>query len=242
MEALASFAPGVLIHRSNDPATVDAVAGKLGIPVLCITVENYEDINYTLVMMGKYFGREERAQQVCSWLSGKFEMISEIVDLIPPGERVRALMMGGELGRIAGGEMIQSWMIEKAGGICTASGIENNRNWANVGEETIFEWNPDVIFATSSTPLNYTVQALMRDPAWSAMAAIKNQAVYIVPAGIDSWDMPGISSALGTMYMLHCMYPSYFSAEQLQSEIDEYYMFMFGKTFSSEYLGYDLAN
>jgi len=106
----------------------------------------------------------------------------------------------------------------------------------NIGVETVFKWNPDVIFCTSSTPLNYTVNGILTDPAWSAMT--KN--IFVVPTQIDSWDMPGISCAIGTMYMLYRMYPKYFSAEQLQSEIDEYYTFMFGKTFDNAYLGYDL--
>jgi len=242
LEALAGFAPDVLIHRSNDVATVEAVTGKLGIPVLCVTVEDFEDITNTLTMMGEYFGREARAEEVCGWLAGKFERIDDIVARIPDHERVTALMMGGELGRIAGGDMLQSWMIEKAGGIYVAADIANNRGWINVGVETVFEWNPDFIFCTSSTALDYTVESLFSDSAWSAMTAVKSKAVHVIPARIDSWDMPGISCALGTMYMLYRMYPDCFTAEELQAEIDAYYAFMFGKTFDSAYLGYDLEN
>ena len=242
MEALAEFAPDVLIHRSNDAATAEAVTSKLGISVLCITVENFDDITNTLTMMGKYFGCEERAKQVCDWLSNKFSMIDGIVAEIPEEERVTAVVMGGEPGRIAGGDMLQSWMTEKAGGICVASGVENNRNWINIGVESVFALNPDFIFCTSSAPLNYSVENLLNDPAWSAMTAVKNKNIYEVPAAIDSWDLPGISCAIGTMYMLNRMYPGYFSTEQMQKEIDEYYEFMFGKTFDNEYLGYDLEN
>ena len=39
---------------------------------------------------------------------------------------------------------------------------------------------------------------------------------------------------------LHEMYPSYFTADQLQAEVDEYYTMMFGKTFDADYLGYTL--
>lgn len=242
LEALAEFAPGVLIHRSNDAATVEAVTEKLGIPVLCLAVENLDDIMATLTMMGEYFGREARAKEVRDWLAGKFAMIDEIVVEIPEEERVTALMMGGALGRVAGGDMLQSWMIEKAGGICVAAGTVNKRNWIDVGVETIFEWDPDFIFCTGSTPLDYTVEGLLNDAAWSAMTAVREKAIFNTPARIDSWDMPGISCAIGTMYMLHRMYPRYMPAERLQQEIDEYYMFMFGETFGGAYLGYRLEN
>ncbi|MCL2068710.1 MAG: ABC transporter substrate-binding protein [Oscillospiraceae bacterium] len=240
LEALAGFAPDVLIHRSNDAATVEAVQGKLGIPVLCINAESFDDVAATLVMMGRYFGREQRAAQVLEWLNGKFMLIDEIAAGIPDEERVTALVMGGTLGRVAGGDMLQSWMIQKAGGICAASGIASNRNWIDAGVEAVFRWNPDIIFCTSSTVLDYSPESLIEDPAWSAVSAVKDGRVYTIPAKIDSWDLPGISCALGTMYMLNRMYPGYFTDEQLRQEIDEYYIFMFGKTFDRSYLGYSL--
>ncbi|MDL2235329.1 ABC transporter substrate-binding protein [Christensenellaceae bacterium OttesenSCG-928-L17] len=241
LEALAELSPGVLVHRSNDPSTVEAVQGKLEIPVFCITVEDLSDIQNTLAIIGRYFGKEARAEEVAAWLDGKFAMIAELVKDIPEAEKKTALVMGGELGRVAGGDMLQSWMIEQAGGICVAKDVEENRNWSNVGVETVFEWDPDFLFCTSSTALDYTVESIQKDPVWSALAAVQREQVYHLPAKIDSWDMPGISCALGTMYMLHRMYPERMSAETLQAEIDEYYTFLFGKTFEASYLGYELG-
>lgn len=208
LEALAEVAPYVLIHRSNDEQTVSAVQDKLGIDVMCITVESFDDIQNTLTMMGEYFGKQQRAQEVCDWLDGKFAMIADIVAQIPQEERVSALAMGGELGRVAGGDMLQSWMIEQAGGISVSSEAANERNWIDVGVETVFAWNPDVLFCTSSTVLDYTVENVLADPVWSEVQAVKDNSVYLLPAKIDSWDMPGISCAIGTMYMTGFLLPS----------------------------------
>lgn len=238
LEALATYAPTTFIHRSNDPETVDAVE-KLGIDVLCITVENIEDIRAMLTMLGDYFGAEDRAEEVIGWIDGKFSMIREIVNQIPQDERVSAMLMGGQKGRVAGDDMLQSWMIEQAGGNCVVDQGKDHR-WIDVGIETVFDWNPEYIFCTSSTALDYTPEELLNDPTWSAVQAIIDENIFTIPARIDSWDMPGISCILGTLFMLHTMYPDYYSVEELQSEIDEYYMFMFGKTFDSEYLGYSL--
>lgn len=240
LEALAACAPTVLIHRANDSKTVDAVT-PLGIDVLCIQAESMEDVAATLRLMGNYFGAQERAQEVIAWMDAKFALIDSIVAKIPEDQRVTALTMGGELGRIAGGDMLQSWMIEKAGGICVATDIENNCNWAQVGVETVFELNPEFLFLTSSTPLDYSAQDILNDPAWSAVSAVEQSNVAQIPAKIDSWDLPGVVSVLGAMWMLHEMYPGYFSAEQLQQQVDEYYTFLFGRTFAPDYLGYDLT-
>ena len=240
LEALASFNPTVLIHRSNDNETVEAVQ-RINIPVLCITVEDMDDITETLTMMGRYFGAEDRAAEVIQWMDGKFQMIDSIVAKIPEGERKTVLVLGGESGRIAADDMLQAWMAEKAGGKYVAENTANNRNWVNVGVEQIFTWNPQFIFATSSTPLDYSIDELMADDAWSAVEAVKSAQFHQIPAKLDSWDIPGVSCVIGTMYMLHKMYPEHFTQTQLEQEVAEYYEFMFGKTFESSYLGYDLS-
>ena len=240
LEALAAFGPSVLIHRSNDMETIEAVQ-RINIPVLCITVEDMEDITETLTMMGRYFGAEDRAAEVIAWMNGKFQMIDSIVSQIPEADRKSVLVLGGESGRIAADDMLQAWMAEKAGGIYVAENTANNRNWVNVGVEQVFTWNPDFIFATSSTPLDYSIEELMADDAWSAVEAVKTHHFHQIPAKLDSWDIPGVSCVIGTMYMLHKMYPDYFSQEQLEQEVAEYYEFMFGRTFEESYLGYDLS-
>jgi len=238
LEKLAKYNPTALIHRSNDPETVEAVE-NLGVNVICITVEDMTDIEATLTLLGRYFGAEERADEVIAWMQGKFDRVAEIVSTIPEEERVTALLMGGELGRVAGCDMLQTWMIEQAGGIPVAD-VGEDHNWFNAGVETVFEWNPEYIFCTGSTGLDYDISDMESDPAWSAVEAVKQGNIYQMPAKIDAWDLPGLSCAIGTMYMLHTMYPDYFSAEELQSEIDEYYTFMFGRTFDADELGYSL--
>lgn len=239
LEALAASGATVLVHRSNDAETVEAVE-KLGLDVLCIRAEDMEGIYATLSLLGEYFGRQERAAEVVAWMDGKFAQIDAITAGIPQAERPTALMMGGEPGRVASGDMLQSWLIEKAGGVPVAAEVENDANWINVGLETVFQWDPDYLFCTSSASLEYTVDELMEDAAWSDMKAVKNARVAIVPARLDTWDMPGINCVLGAFWMLRQMYPERFGLDELRSEIDEYYTFMFGQTFEVDYLGYEI--
>ena len=238
LEKLAKIHPSCLVHRANDKKTVEAVK-KLGIDVLCIRVENVDDVIYTLDIMGEYFGRENEASEVIDYIKNKFDKIDNIVKNIKEEDKKTAIIMGGTLGRVAGNDMLQSFMINKAGGYCKVEEKIDN-NWVDIGVERIFEYNPDFIFMTSSTSLDYDEDELLNSSTWSAMNAIKNGQIYRIPSKIDSWDMPGISCVIGTMYMLYKMYPEYFSKEELQKEIDEYYNLMFGKTFGENYLGYTL--
>jgi len=240
LEALAECGATVLVHRANDPETVEAVS-KLGIDILCIQAEDMEGIYSTLRLMGEYFGVSDRANEIITWMDAKFAEIDAIVAEIPEEERHTALCMGGELGRIAGGDMIQTWMLEKAGGIPVAKDVTNDCSWTNIGVETVFQWDPEYIFCTSSASLDYTVEEIMEDEAWSAMQSVIDGNVYQIPSKLDTWDMPGIADVICTFWLLHELYPEYFTVEQLEAEIDEYYTFMFGKTFDSDYLGYELS-
>ena len=239
LEKLATLNPTVFIHRSNDPKTVEAVE-KLGIDTICIKVENIEDIIYTLKILGDYFNQSDNANKTIDWINTKIEYIDDIVSKIPNEERKTAILIGGEKDRVAGKDMLQTWMIEKAGGIPLIQ-EEMNHNWINIGIEKIFMYNPDFIFETSSTARNYTSEELMSDKAWSEVKAIKNRNIYEMPTALDSWDMPGLSCIIGTMYMLYRMYPDYFSLEELKTQVDDYYTFMFNQTFD-DVLNIDWSN
>ena len=232
LEKLAEIHPDVLIHRIHDEKTVEAVS-KLGIDVICISVESVEDVKNTLSMLGEYFGEEENAEKAIRWIDGMYKDIAKITDTIPESKRKTALLMGGRTGRVAGADMLQSSMIRSAGGIPVVKET-GDRNWVDIGVERIFEYDPDVIFLTGSTAREYTVEELYDDPAWSALKAVRNRQIFVVPAETDSWDLPGLSCVIGTSYMLRKMYPGYLTQEELEDQVDSYYRFMFGRCFDRE--------
>lgn len=232
LEKLAEYNPSVLIHRSNDPETIEAVS-KLDIDTICITVENAQDIIDTLEMLGTYFAKQENAKKAIDWFNSKIELIDSIVDGIALQERKTAILIGGEIGRVAGNDMIQTWMIEKAGGIPVIKEGKDH-NWINIGIEKVLDYDPEFIFCTSSAARNYTIEDIYNNKAYMEMLAVKNKNIYDIPTKYDSWDMPGLSCVLGIMYMLHEMYPTYFSKEDLEDEVDDYYRFMFGRCFDKE--------
>ena len=239
LEALAESGATVLVHRANDPETVDAVT-QLGIDVVCISAEDTQGVYDTLELLGAYFGKEDRVAEVVDWMERQYDTIEEITADIPQEERVTALVMGSEPGRVAGGDMLQSHMIEAAGGISVSAEMTNDSNWMDVGVETVFTWDPQYIFCTSSASLEYDPAELLGNPTWSALAAVQSEHILKIPAQIDSWDIPGVASVLGTWWMLHQMYPQYCDQTMLETAIADYYTFLFGRTFDADYLGYRL--
>lgn len=237
-EKLAKVNPDCVIHRSNDKQVKDKI-DKLGIDLISIKVESIDDIINTIDMLSKYFGVEDRAELVKNYIHNKFDYIDSITESINEDEKKTAILMGSNLGRVAGKDMLQSFMINKAGGKSLVIESKDN-NWVDIGVEKIFKYNPDFIFLTSSAPLNYDENEIYNDKTWSDLNAVKNKNIFQIPTAYDSWDLPGISAVLGTFYMLYKMYPEHFDLNQLRTEINEYYYMMFGQTFDDNFLRLNL--
>ncbi|MEG0978442.1 MAG: ABC transporter substrate-binding protein [Oscillospiraceae bacterium] len=237
LEALAKYKPDIFIHKAADTKTIEAVE-KLGIPTVAIAPESMTDILETIKILGEVFGKQDRAKEIINYYNEKINFSKNLVKDIPQEKRKTAIMMGSELGRIAGGDMLQSFLIETAGGINSAKDIKNDQIWMNVGVEKVFQWNPDFIFCTNSASADYSLDRIMKDPAWQGMTAVKQKHMLTVPSNMDSWEFPGMSSLLGAMWMLSQMYPEKYSEQDFLKEIDSFYQFVYGKTFDRDYLGY----
>jgi len=239
-EALASYDPDVLMIRVSN-VDKKQVGESLGIPTVMVYIETADQVIEAYELIGTIFGCEDRANELITWIKSELENIKSLASAIPESEKKTAICMGSRLGQIAGANMLQIMMIETAGGKSEITEISDDLMWADVGVETVFAKNPDVIFVSSSYPSEYTIDGLYADSAWSGMTAIKNEDVYFIPAKMDSWDMPGPAFVLGTYFMMHSMYPELVSSEMMQEKTDEYYELFYGKTFDGSEIGYDFG-
>lgn len=239
-EALATADPDVYICRTTDKADIELCA-RLGIPCIALTAEVPEEVFEAYELLGKVLGCEERAKKVVGYLQNELKDIDALAKTIPEEDKVTALCMGSLLSRVASEDMLQTMLLKRVGAITVVDGIngEQDRYWADCGVEKIFELDPDYIFVTSSAALNYSMDDFYKDSAWAAMTAVKNKHVFKMPSKLDSWDMPGPGFILAMYYMMHQMYPQVCTAEMLQNEIDDYYSFFFGRTFTGEEIGYE---
>ncbi len=237
MEAMAKLNPDVFIHRATDMETLKAVSA-LGIPSIGIAPESTEEILETVFLLGKILGAEERAKILIDYYNKKVEFAKSITSNIPDDKKYTAIVMGSEIGKVASGNMLQSYLIETAGGINMAKDIESKEIWPIVGAEKIFQWNPDFIFLTNSIASKYNLDDLMTDPTWSELNAVKNKRVLLVPSDRDSWEFPGLATVLGFLWMLTQMYPELYSEEEFLLEVDMFYDTAYGIRFTKDYLGY----
>lgn len=237
IEALAELSPDIFFHKASDKKTLEKVE-SIGIPSIGIKVETPEDMKGAIDLMGKVLGAEEKAKELIDYYDSKLSWLNSKTKDIGKSNKKTAIMMGSSLGDVADGSMLQSMMIEYAGGTNPAKNVAATELWPTAGIEQIFEWNPDYIFITNSESATYTAKDILSKPEWKELKAVKNKHVYTMPAKNDSWEFPGIVSLLGMEYMMKTMYPKLISDKELESHVNELYRLSYGKEFSKKKLGY----
>lgn len=235
LEALAELDPDIYFHKATDVDGLDRVE-DLGIPAVGLSFETPEEMKKALTIMGAVLGKKERAEELISYYDQRIGEDMQEAETI--NDKKSAIVMGSSVGKVADGSMLQSNMIEYAGGISSAADMETTELWPTAGTEQIFKWDPDFIFITGSEGASYGPDDIYNDPAWAELKAVKNKHVYVVPAEKDSWEFPGVVSVLGIDYMKSKMYPELLSEEDLQKNIDAFYELSYGRTFTAEEIGY----
>lgn len=237
IEALAELKPDLFFHKASDIETLEAVE-QIGIPAIGIDVETPEDMIKALKIMGKVCGAEEKANRLIQYYNDCIKKAEKLIANIPDKDKKTAIVMGTSIGKIADGTMLQGEMLERAGAINCGANLEATELWPTAGTEQIFEWNPEYIFITGSESAVYDAEDIYEDKVWAEIEAVKKKNIYVMPAEQDSWEFPGLVSALGIEYMMHVMYPEILDDGQLQEDVNELYELCYGVSFDRQELGY----
>ncbi|WP_298019621.1 ABC transporter substrate-binding protein [uncultured Dysosmobacter sp.] len=236
-EAIADLEPDVVIMKWNSKL-IDTL-DELGIPTLALRMETEEEVLYAIDMFGKAFGKEERAKELIDYYEKLTGMAEDLVADIPDSEKPTAIFLGEYVGSTAPDTMLQGMALEKAGAVNPAAAVGRGELWAQVGMEQIMEWDPDYIFmANDLTSRDYTLESFINDPANASLKAVQNGHVYESPADIDLWMYPGFVISLGTLWLIHTMYPDRLSDAELEEIALEYYDTVYGLTLTREELGF----
>jgi iron complex transport system substrate-binding protein len=209
---------------------------KVGVPALIAlpNTESFDTIKTALATVGKALGEDKRASEINAFLDKKIANAQTIAAKATTKPKV--LFLGGSSPlSVAPSAMIQTQLIETAGGANAVSGVEGKGDFINVNIEQIVAWNPDVIWFPAYA--KYSVDSLLKDPAWSSIEAVKNKKVYMFPSKLEPWDQPTAAVALGVSWGVYNLHPDLYPLENLMKDTDEFYKLVYGKTFTAEQQG-----
>lgn len=197
--------------------------------------ESFETIKSSLFLISQLFGEEQRAKEVFD----KFDSIlNEVKSLgASASDKPKVAFMGTSKYSFISSNMIQSLMIEVAGGQNIAATLEQQGLFNNIDAETIAEQNPDYIFIPNYA--SYKAEDILNDQKLSSVTAVKNKNVYVFPSKLDPWDWQTCSACLGTAWMLSKIHPDLYSKEKIQSTSIDFYKLLYNHTFTAEEFGLD---
>lgn len=217
LEGCIALKPDLVILPIKLKSSVKSLE-DLGINVIAVNPENMELLKETITIIGKLTGTEDKANKLTTYYDTRISEMSKLIDTTNKAK----IYLGGNSGILstATGKMYQNYMIETAGGINVASKIDDTY-WATISYEQLLNYNPDVIIIVPEA--KYTKKDILNDKKLSALKAVQNDKIYVMPDSFEAWDSPVPSSILGTMWLTSILNEEKYSFDTFKNDVSEFY-------------------
>ncbi|HWG76828.1 MAG TPA: ABC transporter substrate-binding protein, partial [Steroidobacteraceae bacterium] len=223
IETLIGAHPDVVLmaYGGTVPRWLQAIEA-FHIPVVLMPNDSLESLKTTVRMTGEVLGAPESrvAREYLSYFDANIRRVEEVTDKLPMSERPKVLhtASGGILTVDGRQSVIDDW-IRIAGGVNAADVVGLARP---VTLEQVVAWNPDVIIV-GTAPNQQSRQAILNDPRWQHITAVKAGKVLVNPSGAYLWDRHSAEAALQVLWAAKQLHPAQFAALDINQETKRFY-------------------
>jgi iron complex transport system substrate-binding protein len=88
--------------------------------------------------------------------------------------------------------------------------------------EQIAVWNPDVVIV-GTAPNQQNRQAILDDPRWRQISAVRDGKVFANPSGAYLWDRHSAEAALQVLWAAKLLHPALFADLNVNRETQQFY-------------------
>lgn len=231
IEQMVSLRPQIaFVYASFDRSEIEQLTNA-GICVVAVRGETLKESFEAVNLMAQTLDCKDAADAYLRDCTSLLAYVEQRLRDIPPDERVKVMFTGPKsIYSVATGEMLQTEILELAGAINVAKGL--NGFWADVSPEQVALWNPDVIFLGSSLQ-TYRIDEVIANSQFETVTAIRQNQVYVFPSNIGWWDYPAPHCVLGVLWSAKTLYPEKFLDTDLVNIVDEFYTEYLGHSFTS---------
>jgi iron complex transport system substrate-binding protein len=223
IETLVGVHPDVILmaYGGTLPHWMDAVE-SYHIPVVMLPNESLEGLKTTVRMTGTVLGeRESRvAAEYIRYFDENIQKVTQITNKLAPSERPKVLHTAtpGILTIDGRRSVIDDW-INVAGGVNAADVVGVGRP---VTMEQVVVWNPDVIIV-GTAPNQQNRQAILDDPRWREIKAVRDGKVFANPSGAYLWDRHSAEAALQVLWAAKLLHAARFADLDVNRETRQFY-------------------
>ena len=131
-------------------------------------------IKKQILLIGKIIGEEENAEELVKTINRNMSKIQKMLPVLDSPKRVLYYDEGGYIpGKISNFNSICDII-----GAVNVGGEQGVKSWAQVDNETLLSWNPDIIIVPTGSGLK---DQLMADKVLSYSNAVKDNKIYEIP-------------------------------------------------------------
>lgn len=218
-EALLAAKPDLVTLWQGNEA-LGSRLNALGIPVLQISYRTPEEMTVAIRQLARALGREEmaRGENLIAYYERNLQRVASALRDLPERARPRVYYASiAPLYTEGGKSMVNAW-IEAAGGINVAarSGLQGD---GQIHLEDIVKWDPEIIITLDAAGR----QAILDDPRWHMVRAVRNRRVLVNPKGINAWCTRAAEAALQVLWAAGMFHPELFPNLDMARETRRFY-------------------
>jgi len=223
VEELMRLRPEVLFMGSEPPAHQRAQLERAGIAVASFRANAIANIVERVGITGEILGAEAsaRARQYQAYFKRNVDLVNTALASIAPSERVSLYhAVGSPLTTSGRPSLNQDWMdLAQVRNVAEHWTISRTRTTGEVSIEQIIAADPDMIVAMRASDAH----AIMRDPKWRNLRAVKTGRVYPNPRGMFWWCRETSETALQFLWLASLAYPEHMAHIEMREETRQFY-------------------
>lgn len=229
-EAVIKANPQIALDVSSgdeaSKAEADKLSETLGIPVVIIS-DKLEDSPKVYRFLGELFDNASRGEELAAFADETFKAVSDAK--IADKDKATIYYGNGENSLETapnGSTHAQIFDLAKTVNVADLEAGEGGR--VQISAEQLLAWNPDYIIVNGEPKQDLSggdaAKALMENPDYKTLKAVKNNNVFAVPNTPFSWvdRPPGPNRIIGLRWLAKKIYPNVYDYD-INTEVKKFY-------------------
>jgi iron complex transport system substrate-binding protein len=209
VERIASLKPDLCIGvKAGNPLSVVTRLQAMGIPFYAVHPVDLETVMQSIETIGDLLGASQAAVQTTAAMRKRIDHVKTIVAAADRKPRVFVQIGVSPIVSVGSRTFIHQ-LITLAGGTNVAAG---STPYPRFSREQVISLAPDVLVITSMARATVFEKVKAEWMQWSAIPAVRNQAVFIAPTNI--FDRPTPRLVEGLEQMARYIHPKLFTEQQ----------------------------
>ncbi|TCT24287.1 ABC transporter substrate-binding protein [Thiobaca trueperi] len=241
------FSDEEVIRMAPDLVVMEAIPGaaeraermqkRIGAPVVLVDQDmlHYKE---AFAVLGEILDRREQARAMTDFVVRHLDPIREVAQTIPEDQRVRVYYAEGPDGLSTNPAGSSHTQVLDFVGAANVAQVKNlpDEGLSAVSLEQIYLWQPELILVwTPAADRLTTWRAIVEDPLWQKIAAVRNGQVVQIPWLPFSWldRPPGTNRILGALWLAELFYPDRYDID-LAAATKEYFAIFYHREIADE--------